>query len=164
MNKTPYNFESEKLRIDYITLNLKNGKNNIQKIAQFFNCYHQFNCYSYYTKIKSKKSYLIDPSYKLEMVFVFDANPVNRNTILIQFAGSNAYHFYRILKSQKFNWEIFNLDDLSLGRIDISYIRTNHRSDESNISNFLERSRDKFKIRYPTSDPFKVSMSIGLGT
>ena len=37
MKQTKYSFESEKLQVDYITLNLKNGKNNTRKIAQFFN-------------------------------------------------------------------------------------------------------------------------------
>lgn len=52
------NFENESLSVDYITLNLKNGKDNIPKIAQIFNRYHRFNCYSYDEKIgfKSKKT------------------------------------------------------------------------------------------------------------
>lgn len=41
------------------------------------------------------------------MVFVFNSNPVNRNTVLIQFSGLNSCHFYRLLKTQEFNWEIF---------------------------------------------------------
>ena len=47
------------------------------------------------------------------MVFVFHSNPGNRNTILIQFSGHNASKFYAILKSQKFNWQIFNLNNLT---------------------------------------------------
>ena len=118
-------FENESLSVDYITLNLKNGKDNIRKIAQFFNCYHRFNCYSCDEKIgfKSKKPYLdlVNPRYKFEMVFAFNSNPVNRNTVLIQFSGLNSRHFYRILKTQEFNWEIFDLNDLSLGRFDKKY-------------------------------------------
>ena len=98
------------------------------------------------------------------MVFVFNANPVNRNTILIQFSGCNAYYFYRILKTQEFNWQIFNLNDLSLGRIDISYIRSNQRIQKSNSLLFLQRSADKFKTRYPSSDPLILGTTLGLGT
>ena len=133
MKQNKYSFESKKLQVDYITFNLKNGKDNIRKIAQFFNRFHRFNCYSY----------------DLEMLFVFNANPVNRNTILIQFSGLNAYHFYRILKTQEFNWEIFNLNDLSLGRIDISYLRSNQRIQKSNLLLFFQKFADKFKTRYP---------------
>ena len=130
MNQTTlYNFESEKIKVDYLTLNIKNTEHHLEKIAQFFNCVYKFNCYYYDQKIwiKSKKAYLslTDPSYTLEMVFVFHSNPGNRNTILIQFSGHNASQFYAILKSQKFNWQIFNLNDLTLGRLDINYTTLN---------------------------------------
>ena len=143
------NFENETLSVDYITLNLKNGKDNIRKIAQYFNHSHRFNCYSCDEKIgfKSKRPYLdlVNPRYKrykLEMVFAFNSNPVNRNTVLIQFSGLNSRHFYRILKTQEFNWEIF---DLNLGRFDISYIPSNQRIQKSNLLLFYQRSTDKFK-------------------
>ena len=32
-------FKSESLLIDYITLNLRNGKTQIEEIANIFNCY-----------------------------------------------------------------------------------------------------------------------------
>ena len=105
------NFVKDSLSVDYITLNLKNGKDNIRKVAQYFNHYHRFNCYSCDQKIgfKSKKPYLdlVNPRYKLEMVFVFNSNPVNRNIVLIQFSDLDSCHFYCILKIQKFNRKIF---------------------------------------------------------
>jgi len=168
MKQIKYSFESEKLQVDYITLNLKNGKNNTWKITQFFNRYYRFNCYSCDQKIgpKNKKPYLdfVNPSYKLKMVFAFNANPVNRNTILIQFSGLNTHHFYRILKTQEFNWEIFDLNDLHLGRIDISYTRSNQRIEKLNLLLFFQRSRDKFKMRYPKSVPLTIGTTLGLGT
>ena len=160
--------QSQKLKVDYITLNLKNGKDNTPKIAQHFNTYHRFNCYFYDQKIgpKNKQPYLnlANLTYQLEIVFVFNANPVNQNTILIQFSGSNAHHFYSLLKTQEFNWQIFNFNDLSLGRIDISYIRSNQRIQKSDLLLFLQRSADKFKTRYPTSDPIIIDTTLGLGT
>jgi hypothetical protein len=168
MKQIKYSFESEKLQVDYITLNLKNGKNNTRKIAQFFSRYYQFNCFSCDQKIgtTNKKPYLnlVNPSYKLEMVFLFNANPVNRNTILIQFSGLNAHHFYQILKNQKFNWEIFDLNNLHLGRIDISYIRSNKIIEESNLLLFFRKSEEKFKMRYPKSSPQVIGTTLALGT
>ena len=162
------NFVKDSLSVDYITLNLKNGKDNIRKVAQYFNHYHQFNCYSCDQKIgfKSKKPYLdfVNPRYKLEMVFVFNSNPVNRNTVLIQFSGLNSCHFYRTLKTQEFNWEIFDLNDLSLGRFDISYIRSNQRIHKSDLLLFYQRSADKFKKRYPNTIPQIIETTLGLGT
>lgn len=165
---TLYDFESEKIKIDYLTFNIKNTEHNLQKIARFFNRVYKFNCYYYDQKIgiKSKKPYfsLTNPSYTLEMVFVFHSNPANRNTILIQFSGHNASQFYTILKSQKFNWQIFNLNDLTLGRLDINYIMLNQRIDESNLLSFFKRSADKFKSRYPNSNPQIIGTTLGLGT
>ena len=162
------NFQHQSLLVDYITLTLKNGRENIPKIAKFFNYYHQFNCYSCDQKIgfKNKKPYLdlVNPKYKLQMILVFNSNPVNRNTVLIQFSGLNSQHFYRILKTQQFNWEIFDLNDLSLGRFDISYIRSNHRIHKSSLQSFYQRSRDKFKKRYSNSNPVLFGTTLALGT
>ena len=74
-------FKAQKLQVDYITLNLKNGKDKIRKIAQFFNRYHRFNSYDQKIGSESKEPYrdLVNSSYKLEMVIVFNANPVNQN-------------------------------------------------------------------------------------
>ena len=159
--------QDPQLQFDYLTFNLKNAKDNIPNIAKYFNTYHQFNCYFYDQKIgrKNKKPYLnLIPS-ELELVFVFNANPVNQNTVLIQFPGANAAHFYNLLKTQQFNWKIFNLDDLSLGRIDISYILSFRTTiQKSDLLLFLKRSADKFKKRYPTSDPIIIDTTLGLGT
>ena len=54
MKQTKYSFESEKLQVDYIIFNLKNGKNNTRKIVPFFNCYHRFDGYSYDQNIGPK--------------------------------------------------------------------------------------------------------------
>ena len=62
MQSQSFNFQSQQLQVDYITLNLKNGKDNTPKIAQYFNTYHRFNCYFYDEKIgpKNKKIWVIN--------------------------------------------------------------------------------------------------------
>ena len=89
MKQIKYSFKSEKLQVDYITFNLKNGKNYTQKIAHFFNRYHRFNCYFYDQKVGSenKKPYLeiVYLYYELEMVFGSYSNTVNKNIPLIIF-------------------------------------------------------------------------------
>jgi len=161
------NLENESLSVDYITFNIENGKNNIRKIAQFFNFYHRFNCYSYDEKIgfKSKKPYLdlvnVNPRYKLKMVFTCNYNPVNWNTVLIQFSGLNSHHFYRILKTQEFNWEIC---DLNLGQFNINYIQSNKRIQKSNLLLFYKSSADKFKKPYSNSIPGIIETTLGLGS
>lgn len=44
---TLYDFESEKIKMDYLTFNIKKMENNLQKIAQIFNRVYKFNCYYY---------------------------------------------------------------------------------------------------------------------
>lgn len=168
MKKTKnYTFKSQKLKIDYLTFNIRNSVKNVQKIAYYFHC-NKFNCYYYDKKsqIHGKKSFknFTKPSYTLEMIFVFNANPVNRSTILIQFSGRNASQFYEILKNQEFNWKIFNLNYLTLGRLDINYVLYDQIIDELKLLSFYKRSAYKFKGRYPNSNPQIIRKTLALGT
>jgi len=98
------------------------------------------------------------------MILIFNINPVNRKTLGIQFSGTNAYHFYSILKTQEFHWKIFNLNDLSLGRIDISFIRSQKIIKKLDLLNFFEKSAQKFKKHYSSLYPQRINTSLGLGT
>ena len=40
-----YDFKSEKIKVDYLTFNIKNTEHKLQQIAQFFNRVYKFNCY-----------------------------------------------------------------------------------------------------------------------
>jgi hypothetical protein len=157
-------FQSEKLIVDYISFNLRDGKNNLEKLSQFFHRYYQFNCYQLMHENGKKKPYLVDPSYKFEVVFRFNVNPVNKKTIAIQFSSRNAYYFYRILKFKKFNWQIFDLKNLSLARFDICYIRSNQKIKKDELLSFYERSAKKFQDRYTSSIPLTIETSLALGT
>ena len=98
------------------------------------------------------------------MVFVFNVNPVNVNTLGIQFSGQNAQQVYSILKTLQFDWNVFNLKDLKLSRFDISYILFDRLSNHSNLLDFYKRSANKFKTRYPNSETQIIGTTLGLGT
>jgi len=51
---TRYDFELEKIKVDYFTFNIRNTEHDLQKIAQFFNRVYKFNSYYYDKKIKIK--------------------------------------------------------------------------------------------------------------
>ena len=161
-------FKNQSVKVDYITLNLKNGKDKTRKIANYLHNNYKFNCYSYEEKVgvEDKKPYLglVSPSHNFEVVFRFNANPVNRHLISIQFSGRSSSYFYRILKVQKFNWEIFDLNQLSLGRFDINYVRSNQKINESNLLLFYSESIDKFKKRYPNATALTINNTLSLGT
>ena len=57
------------------------------------------------------------------------------------FSGENAAYFYKLVKTQKFDWEILKVDQctLSLGRIDLCFCRTND-------SNHTTKSFDTFLV------------------
>ena len=69
-------FKNQSIEVDYITLNLKNGKDKTTKIANYLYNNYKFNCYSYEKKvgIKDKKSYLglVSSSHNFEVVFKFN--------------------------------------------------------------------------------------------
>lgn len=157
-------FDSQELQVHYITFNLRNGKSKYIKIATYFHNYHRFNCDLHYEKTGITESYLANPNYEHKMVFVFNINPVNTNTLGIQFSGLNAQQLYSILKSTNFDWNVFNLKDLKLSRFDISYIRFDRLSNQSNLLDFYQRSANKFKTRYPNSEPEIIGKTLGLGT
>jgi len=160
LTSTKLNLFNEDLSIDYITFNLKNGKNKIKLISEKFNSSYQFDSYwvDDDTEMKCKNPSVVTGK-PYELCFVLHKNPSNRSTILIQFSGENARYFYNILKAEKFSWEIFNLSDLRIGRIDINYIRQNQITHNSDLLIFFERSADRYKKRYPTAHTYVITDS-----
>lgn len=66
----------------------------------------------------------------------------------IVFSGKNAAYFYRLIKSQKFDWSILMIDKypINLGRIDLCFCRINNLNDTiESLDAFLVSSRDKVK-------------------
>lgn len=145
-----FDFQSQNIDVDYVTLNLRNGKNNFTKFAQYFHSNYQFNCDFFYNKTGITKSYLVNPYYQHRMVIVFNIDHTNSSILVIQFSGRNAEHFYCILKTQQFDWNVFNLNDLRLTKLDLCYIRFDRPSGESSLLNFFKRSANKFQTRYPS--------------
>ena len=71
----------------------------------------------------------------------------------IIFSGKNAVYFYKLLKTQKFDWSILNLDhySLSLGRIDLCFSRTNDSNNTTrSFDAFLVNSRRQIQNRTTT--------------
>lgn len=49
----------------------------------------------------------------------------------ITFSGKDAAYFYKLIKTEKFDWNLLKFDEhsLSLGRIDLCFSRTNGPND-----------------------------------
>jgi hypothetical protein len=66
----------------------------------------------------------------------------------IIFSGKDAAHFYKLIKTQKFDWQILMVDQhtLSLGRIDLCFSRTNSSNDTiKSFDAFLVDSRTQIQ-------------------
>jgi len=66
----------------------------------------------------------------------------------IIFSGKNAAHFYKLIKTQEFDWKILMTDQhtLSLGRIDLYFSRTNGSNDTiKSFDAFLVDSRTQIQ-------------------
>jgi hypothetical protein len=66
----------------------------------------------------------------------------------IYFSGNNAAKIYKLIRAQKLDWSIFELNHqtLSLSRFDICYYRTNDSTDTTeSFDKFLVDSRSKIQ-------------------
>ncbi len=166
MHQSNITFQNRKLTVDYITLNLRNGTNQIQEIANIFNTHYFFDCYLVNQKHKNppKQPFFVNNK-SHQLVFVLNSSEHKATTVLIQFSGENAAHLYNLLKSGEFYWPDFDHFDLVLGRFDINYIRQEQVIDDLVFQDFGERCIQKYKARYPQAltDPI-LTTGFGLGT
>ena len=110
MKENKLNFESENLVVDWLSFLSKLGLNSTFKEGS------------------NSKDLISKKENKSHVLFLKQTyNPESKNfwdgTTLI-FSGSNANYFYQMMKTKK----VFDLDHLTLSRLDISYFRKNDSS------------------------------------
>lgn len=134
---TILNFDSENLVVDWISFNIQ-GLTDPRIIAR--RLFSRFN--SFITVDDQHRIRFSDPrnNYNVSL------RQYNRNWVGTQiiFSGKNAAYFYKLIKTQKFDWSIFKFDQqtLSLGRIDLCFSRTNDSNDTTkSFDAFLVDSR-----------------------
>jgi len=130
MNSHKLNFQLEHLTVDWIEFNIE-GSIDILQIA---------NLASYFFKLLGFNSILgIDNQYKQADIF---HDSKNRYVVSFRqktkkshwqgykiiFSSKNAAYFYNLIKTQRFDWSKFQIDNatLSLSRFDLCYDRPNH--------------------------------------
>ena len=67
----------------------------------------------------------------------------------IIFSGKNAAYFYKLVKTQRFDWNLlkFNQHSLTLGRIDLCFFHSNDLNHTSkSFDGFLVNSQEKFAL------------------
>ena len=142
---TNINFDSENLVMDWISFNIQGltGETDIKRIARHLS--------SRFTPLiimndESRIGYSgLRNKYHVSLRQYTKSNWVGTQII---FSGKNAVYFYKLLKTQKFDWSIFKLDQhsLSLGRIDLCFSRTNDSNDTTrSFDAFLVDSRSQIQ-------------------
>jgi hypothetical protein len=145
MKESKFNFQSFDIKIDEIAFNINTEDfDKIQMIANYFA--EHFKCQTRFIdkkeKTKKKLVYLRKP-YCVADFYIGEID-YWKGTIL-RFSGRNAaifYDRYKSLNPQHFDPSIFNMNFISLGRLDLKYDRMITHADPSLI-NFLQETELK---------------------
>jgi len=147
MNQTNLSFESENLVVDWIGFNIQ-GSVDVQPIANYL-----FQSFGFNSTIANgsngKEEYFIyDARNQFKVSFrQYDYNPESKKYwtgTKVIFSGKNASYLYRIIKAQKFDWNIFDLRYTSLSRFDLYYLRKSQISEtHDQVAIFMEQSCQK---------------------
>ena len=139
---TNINFDSEDLKVDYLSFNLQfNNPGQIQEIADFLA--DIFHCRSTLFNQSNKKRHLLTETNKNRYSAEF---VVNSNKHWRGFRGKHAQWFYKDLKFQKLDWSIFDLEYTNLGRVDLCYDRKLKTSDKD-LNLFFENSSKRINSK-----------------
>ena len=128
---TGINFNSENLKVDYLSLNLQfNNSRRIEQIATYLG--KTLHCKMTLFDQSSKKRHLLTETNKNRYLaeFVVNSNSYWKGSIL-RFRGTHAQCFYKDLKFQRLDWSIFDFENTNLGRFDLCYDRKLKKSDKN---------------------------------
>lgn len=135
------NFQSENLVVDWVSFNIQGltGEANLRRIAGHLSRY--FTPSILMSNGSKIRYYGFRKKYRVSFRECTEKNWVGTRII---FSGENAAYFYKLIKTQKFDWKVFIVDqcNLSLGRIDLCFSRTNESNDTTkSFDTFLVDSR-----------------------
>ena len=134
---TKISFNSKNLKVDWISFNLKGLPNTIiiaDRLSNYF---------TPHVMIDGKPEigfHGLRKKYKVSIHQYTGSNGYWIGTKII-FSGKNADYFYKLLKTQNFDWSLLKFEEhnLSLGRIDLCFSLINESSQRS-------KSFDKFLV------------------
>jgi hypothetical protein len=136
------NFETEKLVVDWIGLNLQDCKNWLVIGGYLFNWFN-FNVLRKTTESSSLERIFWNEKNSYQCIFVENRNGFWRG-VRINFSGKNGTYFYNLVKKKAFDWDYLDLKSTSLGRLDIYYQRSSSEMDRF-PEKFLEGTIQKLE-------------------
>lgn len=151
MLQNQLSFESENLKVDYISFNIT-GYDKTESIAKYL--LEQFNFNSTFAKGQNgiAKSWFYLPRNQHQVSFrQSEYDPSSKSFwegTIMHFSGTNAAQFYKIIQAQKLDWNILKLKNASLGRIDLHYFRESRVNDQSDqLENFMEKCCQRIRAK-----------------
>ena len=145
------NFQSQNLVVDYISFNIQ-GSNNPKPIAKYL--FEKFNFNSTIAKgfDGREKSLFYDNRNQHQVSFrqyVYD--PESKSYWVgtkINFSRKHAVYFYSFIKKHQFDWNLFELKNTSLGRIDLHYFRKSKITDQNDqVEHFMEKCCQRIRAK-----------------
>ena len=145
MTQGELNFESESLVVDYISLNIS-GSVDLKPIAKYLFKQCHFNS-MINSAGREKRLYYENTNQHRVSFRPQEYNPDYKSfwhgTQMI-FKGDNAAQFYKLIKAQKFQWNILNLEKIKIGRFDINYFLSDELLNQNNlVEDFFFKSRER---------------------
>ena len=152
MIKNKLNFESENLVVDWIGFNIQGfvEKKQIKQIAEYLFQNFRFNS-NFAVGLDGKEEALFkDPKNNYQVSFrLYRYSDIYWDGIKIDFSGNNAAQVYKLIQEQKFDWNIFQLSNLSLSRFDLCYFRERQDTDQKDeLEIFFSNSISKLANRH----------------
>ena len=155
MTQKSLNFHDQELVVDWISFKFKNlDLNTKSKIVNYFfklgfNSYHKTN------KLEPIK---VNSEYKFQLFFT-ESKERHWQGILLSFSGRNAYYFYKLVKQEIVDWNIFDNNTL-LSRLDV-YFSEKIQYSEKNLNDFFlscqkKLETSKINIKYEKNQHGKI--------
>lgn len=141
MHQNNINFESQELKVDFLTLSMKNSNDQkkIQKIANYLFHSFGFNCFLSEGNTRKLNRTLFQ-DFTTKDTTIIRLNYWNR--IVIEFPGKSGQKLYQLLKSQQLDWRLFPRTSLSLTRLDLCYdLKKTYSFNSEKFDQFLIDSR-----------------------
>ena len=138
------NFQYENLKVDWISFNLE-GFKDPETLARRF-CRH-FTPHVLIDDVPSIGFHGLKKKYKVSIRQYTGSKGYWVGTQII-FSGKNASYFYKLIQTQRFDWDLLKFDqqNLSLGRIDLCFSLPNDLSHTSkSFDEFLVDSRSQIQ-------------------
>ena len=142
MNQNNFSFNSENLLVDWISFNLE-GLMDPRIIARRLLKY--FTPHVLIDDVPSIGFHGLKKKYKVSIRQYTGSKGYWVGTQII-FSGKNAAYFYKLIQTQRFNWDLLKFEEhtLTLGRIDLCFSRPNDANHKSrSFDAFLVDSRSQ---------------------